>query len=314
MDVFHIKDARSRKLEDFLSLYVKYVSPSHRTKTNELIDFLENPPDSRKIYYFGLTYQDQPCGFATLMYYPDGMVAIVDHLVVAPNLRGVGAFFSFVELISAFLDKAKLPFDHIVAEVMLEEQQLSPRVTPRMLVRLMRMVGFRVARFKYLAPDPSILYDKKGCQAALLLASIPEREALHAYELTALLRLIYEQHYIGWYKRTMEPVAFATYQDAALNALEDITQAVKKHNMIKLNGMKNLDLIYSVDPNIRPDIRTTGYIAFLFVPVAISIAVGATQEPMITGIAAVFSMAFIAIFLFHPRLYHALISFFQQAK
>lgn len=92
IEVFDRKRARSDRLADFLALYVHHFGPEHRTASNELIEFLASPDQGQSITYFGLTYDGNPCGFATFMYYPEGPIGVVDHLVIAPNLRGYGAF------------------------------------------------------------------------------------------------------------------------------------------------------------------------------------------------------------------------------
>src|SRR6266481_5924402 len=99
VDVFERSDAKSAELADFLYVYVQNFSPTHRTDTNELIDFLENPPGDRQIVYFGLRFKGKACGFATLMIYAEPPFGIVDHLVIAPTHRGSSAFFDFCGLI-----------------------------------------------------------------------------------------------------------------------------------------------------------------------------------------------------------------------
>jgi len=175
LEVFERKSARSPRLPKFLSIYVRDFGPEHRTQSNELMEFLEQPLDDRRIIYFGLTYKDEPCGFATLMHFPEGPLAIIDHLVIAPNMRGYGAFFSFCDLIAGYLEKQSLTVDYVIAEVMLDDQHMASTIKPTLLLRLMRLVGFRIAKVRYWAPDPDIVADPDRCRAALLLA--PSRSA-----------------------------------------------------------------------------------------------------------------------------------------
>ncbi len=101
VEVFDRARARSADLTSFLQLYLQYLAPEHRTKTNELIDFLENPLPGQVIVYFGLTYHGKPCGIATLMIYTGAQVGIVDHVAITPTVRGFGAFYSLCEGIRA---------------------------------------------------------------------------------------------------------------------------------------------------------------------------------------------------------------------
>lgn len=76
-------------------------------------------------------------------------------------------------------------------------------IRPALLVRLMRLVGFKAARAAYWAPDPTILHDRESCKAVLLFASQPDRDELPAVEFLRLVELIYKSHYQRWYERTM---------------------------------------------------------------------------------------------------------------
>src|SRR5690349_23978092 len=107
MEVFDQKLSAHRRLEQFLSVYVSHYSPRHRTETNQLIHYMREPLPGRRIIYFGLSFEGEPCGFCVLMYYPDHSIGVFDFMVIAPNRRGHGAFFSFAELIAAFLERKR---------------------------------------------------------------------------------------------------------------------------------------------------------------------------------------------------------------
>ncbi|TAJ33644.1 hypothetical protein [Bosea sp. (in: a-proteobacteria)] len=314
MEVFDRRNARADRLAEFLAIYVQHFGPEHRTPTNELIEFLEAPPADRTITYFGLTYDNQPCGFATLMFYPDGPIGIIDHLVVAPNLRGYGGFFSFCDLIARHLEGQRISFDHIVAEVMLNERHVASTIKPTLLLRLMRLVGFRIAKTAYWAPDPSIVTDAKGCRAALLFASRPERDELPSSEFIRLVELIYRVHYAGWYQRTMPGHEFDRYKSVADQILGRVRSAVANEARVVLNGMKNLDLPFSVDANAAASPSTLFYIAVVAIPAAVGIAVALAQELWVTILAATLAVALIGIFAIHPRLRRLLMRAFRLAE
>lgn len=314
LEAFDRRNAKSDRLPAFLSLYVQNFGPEHRTNTNELMEFLIAPPADRSITYFGLTYNGTPCGFATFMHYPEGPFAIVDHLVLAQNTRGYGAFFSFCELIATFLEERRVVFDHIIAEIMLGDKQTASTIKPLLLVRLMRIVGFRVAKVRYWAPDPSIVSDADGCKAALLLASQPERSDLPVEEFLHLVKVIYHSHYGGWYQRTMNAQEFSVYRQAAEEAFLRINQSVSLEKRIVLNGMKNLDLQFVIDHNPPVDVSALTYIGLLVVPAAVGVAVALAQELWVSAFAAALVVGLIAIFAAHSRLRRALLRFFRLSE
>ncbi|HTV26953.1 MAG TPA: hypothetical protein VMF32_04150 [Xanthobacteraceae bacterium] len=314
VEVFEQANARSERLAGFLQVYVRNFSPEYRTKTNELLDFLERPPPDRDIVYFGLTYRGVACGFATLMYYPDGPLAIVDHLVIAPNMRGYGAFFTFCDLIANYIEEKPLVFDHLLAEVILSDRATTEHIASTLLIRLMRIVGFRIARLPYWAPDPSIVHDREGCKAALLFLSQPERVEIPAGEFITVVEIIYRIHYSRWYQRVMSSDRFMKYSSTIEAILEEIRSKAALENRIFLNGMKNLDLQFSFDPNPRTDLSTLGYMVLLSIPAAVTVAVALTQDIWVTAVSAAAAVCIIGIFAVHPRLRRPLRKFFRLGE
>jgi hypothetical protein len=103
--VFDHLSAHASELADYLHIYIQNLTPDHRTKTNELVDFLANPLPGQQIFYFGLRYRGHPCGMATLMVYADVQVGIIDHIAIAATERGFGAFTAFCENIADYVEK-----------------------------------------------------------------------------------------------------------------------------------------------------------------------------------------------------------------
>jgi hypothetical protein len=314
VEVFDYRNSKSDRLAEFLTIYVQNFGPEHRTPTNELVEFLSAKEPGRSITYFGLTYNDEPCGFATFMFYPAGPIGIIDHLVVAPNLRGYGGFFSFCDLIARHLEDRRIAFDHIIAEVMLNERHVATTIKPALLVRLMRLVGFRVAKTKYWAPDPSIVSDANGCRAALLFASRPERDELPTSEFIRLVELIYRVHYARWYERTMTAADFDRYRAVAEVMLEKMRSAIANEPRIVLNGMKNFDLPFSVEPVSPASPSTLFYIAVIAIPAAVGVAVALSQELWVTISAGALAIGLIGVFAVHPRLRRVLMRAFRLSE
>ena len=129
-EVFDKKRSRSPRLAEYLLIYVQHLAPERRTETNELLEFLENPNSGQIIVYFGLSYRGKPCGFATLMLYPDSGVGVVDHIAIAPTVRGYGAFFSFCEFIADYLETQKQIYNYLISEILLGEHAYVTGMSP----------------------------------------------------------------------------------------------------------------------------------------------------------------------------------------
>jgi hypothetical protein len=88
VETFDRRRARSPRLTEYFTIYVQNLTPAHRTKTSELQEFLARPDQGREVVYFGLSYYGKPCGFATLMFYPEAGLGVFDHVTIAPTDRG----------------------------------------------------------------------------------------------------------------------------------------------------------------------------------------------------------------------------------
>lgn len=310
LEVFDRRNAKSPRLADYLDIYVSNFGHDHRTKTNELLDFLANPPDDRKIVYFGLTYRGIPCGFAVFMVFESEGIAVIDHLVIAPNSRGHGSFFVFADLIVTYLESKHDPIEYFVAEVVLDHDHSVSAIKPELLMRLMRLIGFKVAKVRYWAPDPLIIQDRDACRAALMIATQPDRSRLPVPEFVRIVRLVFHRHYGDWYQRA-RPEIFDEYGKATEAALADIENLVAKERTIILNGMKDSDLRTIVSHPAAPDLPVLGYILLLSIPAVVGAAVAFKQDLITASTSALVTLLILVICLCVPRLRRPLFRFFQ---
>ena len=308
--IFERKQARSEKLADYLAIYLQNFAPVHRTKTNELIDFLENPDEGRTIVYFGLAFRGKPCGFATLMIYKDSNLGVVDHIAIAPTTRGYGAFFSFADMIADYLEGKRIALNYLFAEITLEDQPISTGINPITLVRLMRFIGFRVVNLRYYAPDPMIVTNKEACRAALMVISSPEKNLISSHELIALLKVIFFQHYGLWYRRIMSVDHYHEYDLVIRETFSQMSLSAQSSKIIKINGMKNLNLPYVVEPKRLVTAGLAGYIAIIAVPAFLTIALAIEQETKLTIVVAIATVGLFMLALI-PRCRGILFRFFQ---
>jgi hypothetical protein len=195
-EVFDQRRSRSAQLAEYLLIYANYLPPENRTASNELVEFLEKPNPGQTIVYFGLSYYGKPCGFATLMLYEQSGLAIVDHIAIAPTVRGFGAFFTFCDLIAEYLERQKHSYNYIAAEIVLGDRPYTAGLTALTLLRLTRFVGFRLANIPYFAPDVTNVGDKTPNRAALMLLCQPDRAEIQANELLRIVRVIVEHSLI----------------------------------------------------------------------------------------------------------------------
>jgi hypothetical protein len=310
-EIFDRTRSRSGRLAEYLLIYTNYLPPENRTASNELVEFLERPNPGQTIVYFGLSYYGKPCGFATLMLYESSAIAIVDHIAIAPTVRGLGAFFMFCDLIAEYLDRQKHSFNYIAAEIVLGGRPYTAGLTPLTLLRLTRLVGFRLVNIPYYAPDIANVEGAESNRAALMLLCQPDRAEIQADEMLRIVRVIYHDHYLAWCERTMKPADFEKYRESALSKLQEISAYLSREKLVKINGMKNLNLPYMVDPHNRPPLTVIHFLILVAIPAVLTILISLAQETALTVSVLAISCALYALLLI-PRFRLRLLKLFEQ--
>lgn len=308
LEVFDQSLSARRRLERYLSIYVQYYSPVHRTSTNELIHYLGSPLEGRRIIYFGLSFHGQPCGFCALMHYPEQSVGVFDFMVIAPTRRGHGAFFIFADLIAEFLESKRITPNYLVAEVVLSEAPLTHGITPQLLIRLMRFLRFKRAKIPYLAPDPSIVRHPEGCRAVLMISPLPDTDIITAAEFIRIVELIYLNHYLLWFQGVMEIEQAEAYENAVRTACLRLADVAERQQLIVLNGMRDLDVTLVPASEHRQLARIFVASTLALITIGVSLA----QAPEIT--LAVFAVAavILSLALLSHRVRRRLLRLFER--
>ena len=245
VEIFEHESADNPRLLEFTRVYVNNLAPDFRTDPRELQQFLRQSPPYRRITYLGFTQRRKPCGFATLMYYPEARLCVIDHIVIDRNYRTHGAFFTFCELIQSHIEEQQYEIDYFVVEIALQQSAADSAVDPRSLTRLLQMLGFRSAGVKYWAPDKSIVESTDSCRAVLMFRCQMERTSLSVEEFLAVCKTIYEKHYADWYRVTMSDEKYDEYRVAMTARWKAIELELSGRSRIILDGTSDSEISIS---------------------------------------------------------------------
>lgn len=295
LEVFDGKLSSPKHLAGYLKIYLENIAPENRTATNELIGFLERPLDDRRIIYFGLQYAGTPCGFASLMFYPREAVAIADHVAIDTRVRGIGAFFALVDQISDYLEEVGIVPDYVVAEIMRRSQSLQGEINPAHLVRLLRVIGFRVLKIPYVAPHSGIKDHADRYQSALMVIPRQPINDIPADACRSLVELIYYGHYLKWYSRVWPPAETAIYKSALDKCFAAVARKIDENAFVKLNGtVMAADDVFP-GQTVAVHARNYTYSALFLVPIVLTLAISLTQELWLTTGALALSLGFLLV-------------------
>jgi len=311
LEVFDGKLSNPKHLAGYLKIYLENIAPENRTDTNELIGFLESPLADRRIIYFGLQYAGKPCGFASLMFYPEEAVAIADHVAIDTRVRGIGAFFALVDAIADYLDQVGIVPDYVVAEIMRRSQSLQGDINPAHLIRLLRVIGFRVLKIPYVAPHSGIIEHADRYQSALMVIPRQPINDVPAEACKKLVELIYYGHYLKWYSRVWPATETAAYKSALDRCYAVVARKIGDSAFVRLNG--SIVTTEDVFPGRAVSVlaRNYVYVALIVVPAVLTLAVSLAQELWVT--AGALSMSFVALLIvfLKPRWRRSFMTFFR---
>lgn len=311
LEVFDGRLANPRQLAPYLKIYLENIAPENRTDTNELVGFLENPLDDRRIIYFGLQYAGRPCGFASLMFYPKDGVAIADHVAIDTRVRGLGAFFALVDQVSSYLDEVGVVPDYVVAEIMRRSQSLQGDVNPGQLMRLLRVIGFRVLRIPYVAPHSGITAHPDRYQSALMVVPRQPISEIPAEECKRLVELIYYGHYLKWYSRVWPRSQTTRYKSALDKCFEVVSAKIANSSFVRLNGTALAMDDFVAGPGVAVHTRNFTYAAAFLIPVVLTLAVSLAQEFWLTLVTFFASLLCLLIVFIKPSWRQGLMQLFR---
>ena len=283
LDVFDGKLTSKRALIRYIDIYLENISPENRTDTNEMIAFLEDPLPDRRIIYFGLSHANVPCGFAMFILYPTDRTAVVDQLAIDVKVRGIGAFFEFVDLISEYLTEKLIFPDYILVEIMKRSQSLQGEVNPGSLIRLLRVIGFRVVQIPYIAPHTGIVRNPDEYRSALMVVSRQSQSELSRDECTRLIELMYYTHYLSWYQKAWDDRRVAPYKHALEKCFKRLSERLQTMDFVRLNGAANAPEETFMRAGIAQHAPNYARAAILFAPIALTIVISLTQELWLTA-------------------------------
>lgn len=234
IEVFEHGEFDIDRLIPYLTVYHQHYYPTHRTDTNELIYFITSPSIGRRVIYFGLSFRGNPCGFCTLMIYSKN-IGIIDFIVISPDHRGHGTFFEFSNLISDYLFKKSIILDYVIVEIIKNNEPLSTKLTPKILIRLLSIINFEKIDISYFSPSPLIIDSLRKCESILMIRTHKGIKRISKSEILYIVDTIYRYHYLNWYETIMPREKFRPYKRILLKLLSDIK--------IYLSNIDEIDVI-----------------------------------------------------------------------
>jgi hypothetical protein len=217
-----------------LAIYNANTDPRVKTDAREISQWLENPKGMPGVEFFccGLFDSSSVIGFTEFAYFPEEKFVHFDYFIIEEKRRTAGTFFLFVELMGAFLDKLKLDYDFVLADV--AELGPSRKQSTETLVRLFRQVGFCEAKFDYKLPALGFGKADTEVSARLLIYPRVHTESISSERFYRFISAIWEKYHIGWY--SLDTKSIGKYRVAVKKQLAGLKRKLLGGKPIALKG------------------------------------------------------------------------------
>lgn len=225
-----------------LALYIKHTHPSVRTNSNEISYWADNSARYHPniLFLFGFYCENSLIGFSEIAYLSRCKVLAVDYLVIDPAYRKNNVFFEFIEHIKTFIANIRLDVLYVTAEVAKYGHQVPPDYS-RLIIRLLKFSGFRVAKAAYWQPALGEKNAESLMEAVLMIfpygdIEVSDRQVKITKEtFLQIIGSLYFDHYLKWY---MPHVHNLVAYKIKLVELLNIVEKNIKNDFVELNGQQ----------------------------------------------------------------------------
>jgi hypothetical protein len=245
---------------DALAVYVDSVPPSVRTNSNEITYWLDHYKQTYgdELLLFGLETLGNIVGYAELAYFREEQLLVVDYLAIDPRHRRNNVFYEFVDQILQHIRAEHLEFRFAVAEVAHYSQEAEPAGEGALLIRLLKLQGFKVARAPYYQPRIGLRRDESEMRATLLVYTDDPTQSLARETYLSIVRTLYFKHYLRW--TSIHEGEFAAYTNYIETLFAKVDSALSKKGRIMLNGHKQILSRDKPDP-VRQHVRMLSFVS-----------------------------------------------------
>lgn len=231
-----IRSSSDPHLAEALAIYVHGLAPTFLTDTNEIVHWLDcyEPTFGDTLLVFTFSVRSKPVGFAHMVYLHAEQIVVADYFVVEHGYRKNNVFFEFADQIREYFRAQAWPVRWVVAEVALTLQP-RPGADAALLIRLLKLEGFRVVKAPYYQPILSLNNLESEQPAIMLLAGDQGLERIARETYLEIVATVYTKHYLRWY--SIYPAGDQERRTARMNTLKQrISRELGRTKHVELNG------------------------------------------------------------------------------
>ncbi len=232
------------RLQTALAVYVRTTSPGIRTQSAQIQWRFDNPENRfGEMVYLSLMKGRETVGFAMFGYYPGPRLVIIDHIAIDPAHRHHGSFYVFASLMQQCIEERCPDYDLVAVEVGIDAEFAGDGPNGRMLVRLLRQVGFGRVHVDYVLPSLEAKGYRKPHAGSLMLRGSQPLGEIRREVLLGLHQAILFEHYLPWFEGFFDKGELETYRAQLSRLSEDLKGRLKASPTLIVNGPERDELM-----------------------------------------------------------------------
>jgi hypothetical protein len=251
---YRLKRFLTSKDPDFpsaLLIYVRYTPPSIRSDSREIAYWLDNFANSfgDSLYIFGFYRNKQLVAYAHATYFPKEYLYFIDYVTIDERYRGgENVFFELVAHMREYLENAHPDYRYGVTEVMNEPGQDHPSQAKKSLIRLLKIIGFRVIHAPYFQPRLMLNDSESELSGSLLIYCPSALDRIRSETYLSILRTLYYEHYLRW--QSIEPGTRKLYKKHLDALYSKIEANIRDKSILVVDGY------HEARPPLKPPVAT----------------------------------------------------------
>ncbi len=228
---------------DFAAALLVYTrnTPSHiRTDTNEITYWLNNfrAMFGDDFYVFGFYRNKQLVGFAEAAYFYEERLYAIDYIVIEESSRRNNVFYEFVDQLKGYMEREHPDYRYGVAEVPYGPSEQFPSPESRLLIRLLKLQGFRIIRASYFQPRLMLEDAESEMKGDLLIYSSARIEKIRSDTYLSIVKALYYKYYLRW--KSVLPDSKQAYENHIDDLYSKIKSNIRNKQTIVVNGHQEI--------------------------------------------------------------------------
>lgn len=264
--IYRIKRFTSSKDRDFikaLKIYNDSIAVHSKTDTNEITTFLDKKTSSkREMFFFGLFFNDTVVGYIECGYLKATKSLIIDYIILKDNYNYNGVFYPFFSLLQQYFSINLIEIDYYLTEISFDSIGFNEDKESYYLRKLLFAEDFRILNIIYPQPKLGLHNHESNCDMKLMIKSTNSIRSIKAETVKAILKDIYNNHYLDWYKEFMTDSEIEQYKSHLHEQEKRIYDQIHKKEYIDLIVNTTFLCEYYLSSNCyyKSTVSTAGYV------------------------------------------------------